>query len=411
MELSVLGLLVQTVGAALLAAVLLHLSRSNRHPALKAAGYAWIFLFLALAALLLSFDVELPYENVPYQYFKQLFLVLLILAVLRMDRELSLARPLVLALVLGLPVAVGVVELTGQGSLFYSMHMAMLAVGWFVTTILIHRSRGLGLGKSFAEGLAVLTTLTQIVYTIFFGISAVREEQAFPFLAFTGFYDLFLQMFFGLGLIVWGMEDLESRLSLVHARAVDDTQRSRRRAQIDPLTETYNRFFLEEIRPTLARADNGGSIVLIDVDGLKTINDQEGHEEGDKAIWTVAAAIKKLIRGDDYLIRWGGDEFLVILPGMEEELAKKRFYMLPAKIEEIRQSANMPRAYRRFLAASVGVTPYSSRLPFDFAIESADRVMYERKKAHKEMRGVSDTAMRRAATGSMRRVTTSDKPS
>ena len=96
---------------------------------------------------------------------------------------------------------------------------------------------------------------------------------------------------------------------------------------------------------------------------------------------------------------------------MEEELAKKRFYMLPAKIEEIRQSANMTKAYRRFLAASVGVTPYSTRLPFDFAIESADRVMYERKKAHKEMRGATDTAMRRAATGSMRRVTTGDKPS
>ena len=341
-----------------------------------------------------------------------MFLVLLLIAVLRMDREVSLAKPLALALVLGLPLAAGVVQLTGQGSLFYCMHMAMLAVGWFITAILIHRSRGgIGLGKSFAEGLAILTTLVQIVYVVFFGISAVRAEQTFPFLAFTGFYDLFLQMFFGLGLIVWGMEDLESRLSLIHARAVDDTQRSRRRAQIDPLTDTYNRFFLEEIRPTLARAENGGSIVLIDVDGLKTINDQEGHEEGDKAIWTVAAAIKKLIRGDDYLIRWGGDEFLVILPGMEEELAKKRFYMLPAKIEEIRQSANMTKAYRRFLAASVGVTPYSTRLPFDFAIESADRVMYERKKAHKEMRGATDTAMRRAATGSMRRVTTGDKPS
>jgi diguanylate cyclase len=408
-ELSVLGLLVQTVGAALLASVLLHLSRGNRHPALKAAGYAWVFLFLSLAARLVSLDVVLPYENVPFQYFKQLFLVLLIIAVIRMNREVRIAPPLALALILGLPVAFGISQLTGEGDLFSFAHMAMLAVGWLVTTVLIHRSRGHGLGKSFAEGLAVLTTLIQIAYAVFFGISAVRPDQQFPFLAYTGFYDLFLQMFFGLGVIVWGMEDLESRLSLIHARAVDDTQRSRRRAQIDPLTETYNRFFLEEIRPTLARAENGGSIVLIDVDGLKTINDQEGHEEGDKAIWTVAAAIKKLIRGDDYLIRWGGDEFLVILPGMDEELAKKRFYMLPAKIEEIRQSPNLTRAYRRFIAASVGVTPYSSRLPFDFAIESADRVMYERKKAHKEMRGSTDTGLRRAATGSMRRV--SDKPS
>ncbi|HEY6146902.1 MAG TPA: GGDEF domain-containing protein, partial [Thermoanaerobaculia bacterium] len=148
------------------------------------------------------------------------------------------------------------------------------------------------------------------------------------------------------------------------------------------------RFFLDELRPTLAREPAGGSIVLIDVDGLKTINDKEGHEEGDKAIWTVAAAIKKLIRGDDYLIRWGGDEFLVVLPGMDQEVAKKRFYMLPSKIEEVRQSPRAAaRAYKRFLAASVGVTPFSSRVPFDMAIETADRVMYERKKALKQMRG------------------------
>jgi diguanylate cyclase (GGDEF)-like protein len=206
-------------------------------------------------------------------------------------------------------------------------------------------------------------------------------------------------------LIIFAMEDTEARLSTVHARVVDDTQRSKRRVQIDPLTDAYNRFFLDEIRPSLAREQAGGSIVLIDVDGLKTINDQEGHEEGDKAIWTVAAAIKKLIRGDDTLIRWGGDEFLVILRGMDEELAKKRFYMLPAKIEEVRQSQSQaPRAYKKFLAASVGITPFSTRLPFDIAIETADRVMYERKKAHKQMRG-TEGERRSSVTASMRRFT------
>ncbi len=120
---------------------------------------------------------------------------------------------------------------------------------------------------------------------------------------------------------------------------------------------------------------------------MKAINDKEGHEEGDKAIWTVAAAIKKLIRGDDYVVRWGGDEFLVVLPGMEEEIAKRRFYMLPSKIEEVRESPrNSGRAYEKFISASVGVTPYSKRVPFDAAVEIADKMMYERKKAHKQTR-------------------------
>jgi len=77
------------------------------------------------------------------------------------------------------------------------------------------------------------------------------------------------------------------------------------------------------------------------------------------------------------------------MPGMDEGVARKRFYMLPARIDEVRQSANLPRAYRKFLAASVGVTPFSARVPFDVAIEQADRVMYERKRALKEMRGTA----------------------
>jgi len=287
-----------------------------------------------------------------------------------------------------LPFSVAVVTFAGNGSLFYAIHMGVGACAWFFIAALVFRSRFAGLGKQFSGTLALLTLAIHLVYIVFFALSAMHQDEPYPFLAYTGFYDLFLEMFFGIGLIIWAMEDTERRLTTIHARATEDTQRSRRKAQIDPLTEAHNRFFLDEIRPTLMRETTGGSIVLIDVDGLKTINDKEGHEEGDKAIWTCAQAIKKLIRGDDYLIRWGGDEFLVVLPGMDEEVAKKRFYMLPAKIEEVRQSPRTSiRAYKRFLAASVGVTPFSTRVPFDMAIEMADRHMYERKKAHKQMRG------------------------
>ena len=81
-------------------------------------------------------------------------------------------------------------------------------------------------------------------------------------------------MLFGIGLIIWAMEDTERRLAALHARTVDDTRRSQRTAWLDPLTETHNRFFLDEIRPQLEASEQGGSIVLIDVDGLKRINDR-----------------------------------------------------------------------------------------------------------------------------------------
>jgi diguanylate cyclase (GGDEF)-like protein len=388
MDLPTLGLFVQTIGAGLLTLVFLYLARGDGNRVLRAAGWAWLFLFLALSSLLLSTEVRPDYATAAYQYFKILYIVALVVTADRMEHESGLAWPLGTAAVLGIPISLGIVYFAGTRSLFFSIHMAIAAIGWFFVTAFVLRSRAPGLGKRFCSLLAIVTTLAHLAYVVVFALSAAQQDREYPFLRFTGYYDLFLEMLFGIGLTIWGMEETDRRLSTVHARAVDDTQRSRRRAQIDPLTDAYNRFFLDEIRPVLARETGGGSILLIDVDGLKTINDKEGHEEGDKAIWTVAAAVKKLIRGDDYLIRWGGDEFLVVLPGMDQEVAKKRFYMLPAKIEEVRQSPRTaPRAYRKFLAASVGVYPFSSRVPFDVAIESADRMMYERKKASKQMRG------------------------
>jgi diguanylate cyclase (GGDEF)-like protein len=388
MSLSTLGLVVQTVGAGLLALIFLYLSRDNGKSVLRAAGIGWLMLFLALVSAFGSLELTVPFAGVPYQLFKILYFVALVVAADRMEHESPLGRPMRMALLIGVPLSVGIVYFAGNGSLFFAIHMAIGAVAWLFVSALIIKSRAPGLGQRFAGTLAVLTFLIQGIYVAFFGISAAHHDENYPFLQYTGFYDLFLEMLFGIGLIIWAMEDTERKLINIHARAVDDTQRSKRRAQIDPLTEAHNRFFLDEIRGSLMREPAGGSIVLIDVDGLKEINDREGHEEGDKAIWTVAQATKKLIRGDDYLIRWGGDEFLVVLPGMDEEVAKKRFYMLPAKIEEVRQSPrSVARAYKKFLAASVGVTPFSSRVPFDMAVEMADRHMYERKKAHKQMRG------------------------
>ena len=383
-----LGQLVHTAGAALLAAIFLYLSRGKGNRALNAAGVAWTFLALSLASLLLLSGRGLPFENFLYQYWKILFIVALITAARRMDHQNPLARPLALTAVLGLPVSLAIVLWAKEGDFFHAIHAAILAIAWATVAVLILASRSTGLGKRFSAFLALATAGFQATYAIFFGLAAFRGQQPGFFLLYAGFYDLFLEMLFGIGLIIWGMEETEARLAVIHARALDDTRRRKRLALIDPLTEVYNRHFFDEIRPSLDREAAGGTVVLVDVDELKTINDTRGHDEGDKAIWTIATAIKKLIRGADFLIRWGGDEFLVILPGMDEDIAKKRFYMLPGRIEEVRKNERLKdRAYQRFLSASVGVARFTRRTPLDQAIEKADSVMYERKKAHKEMRG------------------------
>lgn len=411
MEQVLVGLAVQTVGAGLLSAILLYLSRGKGSRVLQAAGVAWLFLFVSLLSLLSMTALGTPHSLEAGLYWSFLFVVALCVATIRMDRDISLVKPLAVTAVGGIPIALLIVAIaTGRAGAvttisgsphFIAFHFGVLGVGWLLAAVFIFQSPKAGLGRQCAGAIALLTAGVQFASLVVLTLTpAGARHPVGPggaladlpkdllVLHYVGFLDVLLEMLFGIGLIIWAMEDTERRLAALHARTVDDTRRSQRKAWLDPLTETHNRFFLDEVRPELEESDAGGSIVLIDIDGLKRINDEEGHEEGDRAIWTVANGIKKLVRGNDHVIRWGGDEFLVILPGMDEDLARRRFYMLPAKIDEVKQSPRPGgKPYTKFLAASVGVHPYSRRVSLDVALSQADRVMYERKRAHRELRG------------------------
>jgi len=101
-------------------------------------------------------------------------------------------------------------------------------------------------------------------------------------------------------------------------RRVELEAELREQAIRDPLTGLYNRRFLDEVlRRELARAARYGhplSLILIDIDNFKELNDRYGHLVGDEALKRVAKALRENIRRVDYIFRWGGDEFCVILP-------------------------------------------------------------------------------------------------
>ncbi|HEY7575802.1 MAG TPA: hypothetical protein VIB08_11595, partial [Thermoanaerobaculia bacterium] len=102
MDLSLLGTLVQTVGAILLALIFFYLSRGSGSRVLKAAAWAWLFLFLALGSLIASVEYALPFPKLLlFQYFKILYLVALIVAADRIDHDFPIARPLLLGALLG----------------------------------------------------------------------------------------------------------------------------------------------------------------------------------------------------------------------------------------------------------------------------------------------------------------------
>src|SRR5262249_33709761 len=117
-----------------------------------------------------------------------------------------------------------------------------------------------------------------------------------------------------------------------------------------------------------------GCVAVIDIDNLKPINDQLGHSVGDKAIRAVARAIRSLIRADDMLFRWGGDEFLVLMFKLREEEAARRMNTLNAVLDE-KSAEWMSSAVK--ISVSSGVSGFDSLKELGDAIERADRLMYD----------------------------------
>ncbi|TAM44420.1 MAG: GGDEF domain-containing protein [Acidobacteria bacterium] len=101
----------------------------------------------------------------------------------------------------------------------------------------------------------------------------------------------------------------------------------RAEARTDPLTGAYNRRFLEEfLNREMARsrrAHHPLSVLMVDLDGFKVFNDRYGHLEGDRMLAAVAAALRGAVRTTDIVARYGGDEFLVVLPNTPGEAARR----------------------------------------------------------------------------------------
>lgn len=140
---------------------------------------------------------------------------------------------------------------------------------------------------------------------------------------------------------------------------------------IDPVTGVYNRrYFEDEIR----NMQNSAGVVMIDLDDFKLYNDIYGHDMGDQVLCIVADVIKNCIRKTDKLIRYGGDEFLLILSDMVRGTLRGKLL----QIQEAIENATIPNCPRLKLTASIGGV-ISEDGKIDEAIAKADQLMYKAK--------------------------------
>ncbi|HEY5376746.1 MAG TPA: diguanylate cyclase [Polyangiaceae bacterium] len=153
----------------------------------------------------------------------------------------------------------------------------------------------------------------------------------------------------------------------------------------DELTGLYNRRgFLELARHVIQQANRSRTSALlffVDLNGMKQINDQLGHDEGDRALCDTGDVLRATFRASDVVARLGGDEFVALLP--EASAAQLELFAARIEAKMSLRNSKADRAYR--LSASVGGTAYDPSQPetIEALLVKADALMYEQKRARK----------------------------
>ena len=146
-------------------------------------------------------------------------------------------------------------------------------------------------------------------------------------------------------------------------------------AFIDPLTGAYSRRYFEKF---LADSEQINGVVVIDVDRFKAVNDSYGHLVGDKALESISAAVQACLRESDILVRYGGDEFLLLMPQLRPE-------GLPLVMDRIQEAVRQARVESHpEIRLSISVGGVCGVHPLREAIRQADDRMYQNKARNKE---------------------------
>jgi diguanylate cyclase (GGDEF)-like protein len=176
-------------------------------------------------------------------------------------------------------------------------------------------------------------------------------------------------------------EDVIQELRTAFADLANSRDEMKAMAVTDPLTKCYNRRFLYEIEEheleQHKRYKLPLSLLYIDIDHFKAINDQLGHHTGDEVLVTTGQILRELTRQADYVLRWGGDEFLVLLSTSEAEARNKANQIRRAFLESA-IVRNLPDGVDLSIGV-VAVPPETKDI--DPLIHQADREMYRRKRA------------------------------
>lgn len=154
-----------------------------------------------------------------------------------------------------------------------------------------------------------------------------------------------------------------------------------RQAHIDALTGLLNRRAFEKRLAFELQAPTSapsiGSLLMLDLDDFKRVNDTSGHLHGDQVLKQVAQVLRKATRASDVLGRWGGDEFLMLLPGTDDVQAREIAQRVLNALRHDLKSQELPLG----LGASIGITSTGAYQNVGSIIQAVDTAMYDAKRS------------------------------
>ena len=254
-----------------------------------------------------------------------------------------------------------------QGQLAESALVGLVLLGGGITVLRHPRSsvsRWLGWAM-LVEGVLFLHSAALLVPALW------GNRIGFAYLNYSSFFDAWAELMLALACIAVIADRREELLHYANRELLQSQQRLSRLVDTDPLTNLSN---WRSLRKTMDSViDTGGSFIFIDINNFKQVNDLFGHRVGDTTLQRLANIVVEQFRPEDHVIRWGGDEFLVVAPRMDQVSAK-------ARVAAIREALKHPVDECPPFSIAAGIAELSPGGDPADALEEADRRMFAEKR-------------------------------
>lgn len=384
---STTGLVIQFTGVFLIAVLSLLLRRTLKTPASNFWTAAWISLSFGLISLSAAFIYGQFTRLLFGLYFlaEYIFGFLLIFGCLSLNKKFQPTFGHKLYFLPFLLAAIVLPFLSTDFNLIFNLHSLLLASLFAVALSALKNSNIKSFGWRVMRTVLALLALDFFHYFVIFTLLQFEIRLSLPesYLLFNPIIDLILEIQLGFGMVIVLLEQVLQETRIINKQLRRAHQKLEQTAQIDSLTTAFNRhaFYGFLKRRGEEETKISGCVGFFDIDDLKPINDRFGHSVGDMAIRAVVCAIRKVMRAEDLIYRWGGDEFFVIMVSMNAEMAYERMGELERLLTGVFvEGAKEPLT----IGVSYGFEDFSDISNLEQAVKKADEEMYRRKQERKQ---------------------------